>query len=426
MKSIKLVSIFLLFFAENDLLAQSPNRIYVDNIKTVLLHFPGNQMAMPVINLNSNDQVELSFDDIDGDTKYYYYTYQLCNSDWTPADIGQFNYIKGFTQNRITDYKYSSVALTRYTHYRILLPDPNMSITRSGNYIVKVFLNGDTSQLVFTKRLLVLDTKSDINARIVQPFDPNLTATHQRIQFTVNIKGLDQLNAAQQIKVIVLQNKRFDNAVSDLKPNIIRGNELEFTNENAAIFPGGREWRYVDLTDFHLQSDRVLKADYNKNSIDVYLRDDVPLAGKPYLFYNDLNGSYSIQSVRGTNPFWEADYATVYFSFVPPNGVAYTDKDIYLFGQLTNYNFTDSVRMVFNPEKGKYETHLFLKQGYYNYTYLAVDKSNPTNYSGLDGNFFETENLYTILIYYRSFGSRADEFIGMGNFDSHAEQPLNY
>ncbi|HEY5368090.1 MAG TPA: DUF5103 domain-containing protein [Hanamia sp.] len=425
MKSIKVVTIFLLFFAEHNLLAQSTSHIYVDNIKTVLLHFPGNQLSMPVINLNSADQLQLSFDDLDGDTKYYYYTYQLCNSDWTPANIGQFDYIKGFTQDRIKDYKYSSVALTRYTHYTILLPDQNMNLTRSGNYILKVFLNGDTSQLVFTKRLLVLDSKSDINARIVQPFDPNLATTHQRIQFTVTTKGLDQLNAAQQIKVVVLQNRRFDNAVSDLKPNIVRGNKLEYTNENAAIFRGGREWRYVDLTDFHLQSDRVLKADYNRHSIDVYLRDDRPLTG-PYIFYNDLNGAYSIQSVRGTNPFWEADYATVYFSFVPPDGIAYKDKDIYLFGQLTSYGLIDSLKMIFNPGKGKYETHLFLKQGYYNYTYMAVDKNNPAVYSELDGSFFETENLYTILVYYKSFGSRADELIGIGNFNSKAEQPLNY
>lgn len=425
MKSIQVVTVFLFFFAGNRLLAQLPNHIYVNNIKTVRLHYPGNQMAMPVINLNSNDQVELSFDDLDADTKYYYYTYQLCNSDWTPANIGQFDYIKGFTQDRIRDYKYSSVALTRYTHYRMILPDPRMNLTRSGNYIVKVFLNGDTSRLVFTKRLMVVDKKADINARIIQPFDPNLANNHQRIQFTVTTKGLDQLNASQQIKIAVLQNRRFDNAVTDLKPNIVRGNKLEYNNENDAIFPGGREWRYVDLTDFHLQSDRVLTADYKRHSTDVFLRDDAPITG-PYLFYNDLDGAYYVSAIRGTNPFWEADYATVYFSFVPPNGVPYPDKDIYLFGQLTNYNFTDSLRMVFNPDKKKYETHLFLKQGYYNYTYLAVDKNNPSVYSQLDGNFFETENLYTILVYYKSFSSRADELIGIGNFNSKAEQPLNY
>jgi hypothetical protein len=422
MKSLKVVFISLLLIAGKNILAQSPSRIYVNSIKSVRMYYTGNQLSMPIINLNSNDQVELSFDDMDGDSKYYYYTYQLCNSDWTPATLGQFDYIKGFTQNRITDYHYSAVALTRYTHYRIMLPDRNMYPTRSGNYIVKVFLNGDTSQLAFTRRLLVLDSKSDVNARIMQPFNPQYAHTHQKIQFTVTTKGLDQLNASQQIKVVILQNMRWDNALTNLKPTIIRGNKLEFNNENS-IFPAGREWRWIDLRDFHLQSERVLTADYNRNSTDIFLRNDGPLTGVPYLYYTDLNGMYTVEAIRGTNPFWEADYAMVYFSFVPPDGIEYPNKNIYLFGQLTDYRFTDSVRMVFNPDKHKYETRLFLKQGYYNYTYLAVDKSNPAIYDELDGNFFETENLYTILVYYKSFSSRADELIGVGNFNSRAEQP---
>lgn len=422
MKSLKVVFFLLFFIARENLLAQAPDRVYVDNITTVRMHPAGNQLSMPIINLNSNDQLELSFDDLDGDTKYYYYTYQLCNSDWTPANLGQFDYIKGFTQNRITDYHYSAVALTRYTHYRIMLPDRNMYPTRSGNYIVKVFLNGDTSQLAFTRRLMVLDNKSDVNARIMQPFNPQQTQTSQKVQFVINAKGLDQLNPSQQIKVVVLQNSRWDNALTNLKPTMIRVSRLEYNNDNS-IFPAGREWRWVDLRDFHLQSERVLTANYNRNSTDIYLRNDGPLAGMNYLYYTDLNGLYTIESTRGTNPYWEGDYATVYFSFVPPNGIAYPDKDIYLFGQLTNYNFTDSLKMIFNPDKKKYETRLFLKQGYYNYTYLAVDKNNPATYNEMDGNFFETENIYTILVYYKSFSSRADELIGIGNFNSRAEQP---
>ena len=115
-------------------------------------------------------------------------------------------------------------------------------------------------------------------------------------------------------------------------------------------------------------------------------------AAQRYVYYRDLNGMSSIEAIRGINPFWEGDYATVYFSFVPPNGEAYTKNDIYLFGQLTNYNFTDSLKMIFNPENKKYETHLFMKQGYYDYTYLSVDKNNPAIYSELDGNYYETEN----------------------------------
>ncbi len=126
--------------------------------------------------------------------------------------------------------------------------------------------------------------------------------------------------------------------------------------------------------------------------------------------------------LRGYNPLWEIDYATVHFSLAPPNGIPYTNKNIYLFGQLTNYNYADSLKMIFNPDKGMYETHLLLKQGYYDYTYVAVDKNNPGMRNELDGNYYETENLYTILVYYRSFTDRSDQLIGIANFDSRADK----
>ena len=423
MKTVKVVFIAFTFFIVNNLFAQTADRIYVKNIKTVRLYNSGNQLSIPVIKLNSNDVLELHFDDLDTDVKYYYYTYVLCNSDWTPANLGQFDYIKGFTQTRINSNRFSSVAHTKYTHYQAVLPDAGMYPTRSGNYILKVFLNGDTSQLAFTKRFMVVDNKAAIGARVTQPFAPELSRTHQKLQFTVDVKALQSFNAAQQIKVVVLQNYRWDNAMMDLKPTFIRGTSLEYNSENTAVFPAGKEWRWLDLRDFHLQSDRVLSADYKKYATDIFLRPDAPLSTQKYVYYRDLNGMSSIEAIRGVNPFYEGDYATVYFSFVPPNGEAYTKNDIYLFGQLTDYNFTDSLKMIFNPENKKYETHLFMKQGYYDYTYMSVDKNNPSIYSELDGNYYETENLYTILVYYKPFIGRADELIGVATFDSRTDQP---
>jgi len=427
MKS-KKIAVFILFqfvflFSSKYIIAQSPDSIYVDNIKTVRLYNFGNQLSLPVINLNSNDQVELHFDDMDADVKYYYYTYQLCNNDWTPVTLSQFDYIKGFTQLRISNYRFSSIALTRYTHYQAVIPDRSSYPTRSGNYILKVFLNGDTSQLAFTKRLMVVDNKASILAKVIQPYNPDLFQTHQRVQFTVAIKGLDAFNAGQQLKVVILQNYRWDNALKNFPPTFIRGTTLEYNSESIGVFPGGKEWRWLDLRDFHLQSDRVLSADYNKRSTEIFLKPDGPREGQRYIYYRDNNGMYTVEAIRGINPFWEGDYATVYFSFVPPNGIAYTNKDIYLFGQLTNYNFADSLKMNFNPDNGKYETHLLMKQGFYDYTYIAVDKNNPANRNELDGNYYETENLYTILVYYKSFIGRSDELIGVATFDSRSDKP---
>ena len=425
MKSLKIIvsGVILFIFSSFCLHAQIPDSIYVPNVKTVRLYNYGNQLSLPVINLNNNDQVELHFDDLDADVKSYYYTYQLCNSDWVPVNLSQFDYLKGFTQSRINNYRFSSIALTRYTHYQAILPDRNSYPIKSGNYLLKVYVNGDTSQLVFTKRMMVVENKAAIIAQVTQPFAPEFFRTHQKIQFKIDVKGLQTFNAPQQLKVVVLQNYRWDNAMKDLKPAFIRGTVLEYNSESSGIFPGGKEWRWLDLRDFRLQSDRVRTANYNKNSTDIFLKPDGPRDGQRYVYYRDNDGMYIMEAIRGINPFWEADYATVYFSFVPPNGIAYPNKDIYLFGQLTNYDLTDSLKMTFNPGKGIYETHLFMKQGYYDYTYLAVDKNNPSIQNELDGNYYETENLYTILVYYRSFVGRSDELIGVATFNSRTDQP---
>jgi hypothetical protein len=262
-----------------------------------------------------------------------------------------------------------------------------------------------------------------VAARVVQPFASPDNQTNQKVEFTVDLKALQSFNAAQQIKVVVLQNYRWDNAIVNLKPAFIRGTSLEYNTPNTGIFPAGKEWRWLDVRDFHLQSDRVLTANYNNNSTDIFLRTDIPLNTQRYVYYKDLNGMSSIEAIRGVNPYYEGDYATVNFSFAPPNGQPYANKDIYLFGQLSNYNYIDSLKLVYNPAKQLYQTHLLLKQGYYDYTYIAVDKDNPSIRTQMDGDNFEAENEYTILIYYKPFIGRADELIGIDSFDSNINQP---
>lgn len=403
--------------------AQYADAVYKDNVKAVRFHVYGDQLSLPVYKLNSNDQLELNFDDLDANVKSYYYCFQLCDYDWNPVDISPFLYIKGFTQQRISTYRYSSIALTRYTHYQAIVPDRSTTLTMSGNYILKVYLDGDTSKLVFTKRMLVLEQKASISGQVVQPFTPQLFRTHQKIQFNANINGLNTFSAAQQIKVVVLQNNRWDNSIKDIRPTFVRGNTLEYSTENSCVFPGGKEWRWLDLRSFRLQSDRVQKADYNKTSTDIYLFTDVDRSGQRYVYFKDLNGMYLIETYETINPYWQGDFATVHFSLATPDGKPYADKDIYLAGQLTNYEFNDKTKMTFNEAKGVYEVTAFLKQGYYNYTYIAVDKNNPAQKHDLEGDYWETENDYTILMYYKSFTDRTDQLIGVGKIASRTDKP---
>lgn len=420
-KKILLITLCTLFsFAA---VSQNPEYIFKENIKAVRFHMYGDQLSLPVLKMNSNDQMELNFDDLDGNVKSYFYSFQLCDYNWMPVDMSPFLYTKGFTQQRIGTYRYSSIALTRYTHYQAILPDRNTTLTMSGNYMLKVYLDGDTSKLAFTRRVLVLDQKAAIAGQVQQPFTPSLYKTHQKIQFSANINGVNTFSAAQQVKVVILQNNRWDNALKDIKPTFVRNNILEYNTENNCIFPGGKEWRWLDLRSFRLQSDRVEKANYTKTTTEMFLFPDADRTAQRYVYFRDLNGMYLVETYETINPYWQGDFATVYFNLATASGKAYADKDIYLAGQLTNYEFNDKTKMVFNTETGMYECTAFLKQGYYNYTYIAVDKKDPNEKRDLEGDYWETENEYTILMYYKSFTDRTDQLIGVGKVKSRSDRP---
>jgi hypothetical protein len=419
-KHIPLLPVFLFFL--NTVLAQSPDSVYRPDIYTARLHMYGNQLSLPVYNMGSSDQLELHFDELGTGIKNYYYTFVLCDYDWQPVDLSPFNYIKGFTQQRITTYRYSTIAFVRYTHYQATLPDRNMTPARSGNYMLKVFLDGDTAKLVFTKRLLVLDQKATAGGQVVQPFTPQMYRTHQKLIYSVNIAGLNTFSAAQQVKVVVLQNNRWDNAQRDIVPSFVRGNILEYNTENISTFAAGKEWRWLDLRSFRLQSDRVLRADYRKDGTDIFLKTDGERIGQKYSYFRDFNGMYSTETYETINPFTQGDYAKVHFSFSPPGNKPYAGRQLYINGLLTNYQFSTENKMVFNDSTGTYEATLFLKQGFYNYGYLTVDDKTRQRVE-LEGDYFETENVYTVLVYYRAFTDRADQLIGVGTLLSQRNRP---
>lgn len=421
MSYMKIITALGLLFTLNGY-GQIPEKIFDPNIKSVQLFPTGNQLGYPIIPLGAVQQLELHFDDLEVGVKNYSYTFQLCNADWTPALLSQFDFIKGFSQVRIGTYRNSSIALTRYTHYQAMIPDRNCVPSRSGNYILKVFLNSDTSRLIFTRRMLVVQENSTIAAQVQQPYNGQYFKSYQKIQFSVNLGNkVDVLNAQQQIKVVILQNNRWDNAITGIKPTFASGKTLQYNTESDALFPAGKEWRWLDLRSLRLQSDRIADARYTNTGTEVFVRPDIDRSTQRFNFYRDANGRFYLQPTESISPLWQSDYATVHFSFVPPGNRPFPGKDVFLFGELTDYNLDDSAKMQYNAEKGIYETSLFLKQGYYDYMYVTTDNDDPkhiASFAETEGNLWESENEYTILVYYRPLAGRVDELIGLTRLNS--------
>jgi hypothetical protein len=175
------------------------------------------------------------------------------------------------------------------------------------------------------------------------------------------------------------------------------------------------------LQSFRYQSERIQNAIYGKTSTEIFMKPDGDRAHLGYYFYKDYDGFYYIQTTESINPLYQTDYARVHFSYVPQGKTPYPDKDVYVLGQFTGGGFNDSTRMIFNPEKGKYEASFLMKQGYYSYCYVTIDHADPDRKASFDlteGNHLETENNYMILVYYRAPAARADELVGITRFSS--------
>jgi hypothetical protein len=395
-----------------------PGDVISSSIHSIKFFKRGVQNSLPVIPINSQELLELHFDDFQSSSKSYYYTYQLCDANWVPANLSQMDYIRGFSQNRITQYRYSSIAFTRYIHYQVNLPQANCMPSRSGNYLLKVFLNGDTSKLVFTRRMLVVQEKVSVAAQVQQPFSQNTFRTHQKVITKVNFESLDIFNPAQQIRVVVLQNFRWDIMQAASNPTFIRGKEYEYSSEDNFIFEGGKEFRWLDLRSFRLQSDRVRRIDYLDKAYIVYPVPDTVRSPMRYFYYNDINGQYFVETLEDINPWWQGDYATVHFTFLPNNLSDFQHRNLYLVGDMNDWDVSPGSAMKWNEEKQLYEKDILLKNGYYNYLVGTKDGDQPLSVKYTEGSAWDAENQYTILVYYRPFGGRSDELVGYAELSS--------
>jgi hypothetical protein len=301
-----------------------------------------------------------------------------------------------------------------------MLPDKSAVPTRSGNYLLKVFKDADTSKLLFTKRFYVVDNKVGIAAQMQQPFNTQLNRSHQKIQVSVNTVQLNAINP-QQIQTTILQNGRWDNAAQKLQPSFIRGNLLEYNGEQDCLFPAGKEYRWLDLRSLRFESDRVERISRTSIPILVYAKADAIRTSLRYLWYRDLNGFYDISTTESINPWWQSDYAEVEFTLATDNKQPFKQKQVHIVGELSGNQISDSSLMEFDERKGVYYKRLTLKQGFYSYSYLTKDELNKNDFANAElteGNYWETENNYTILVYYRPFGGRHDELVGLRQVSS--------
>lgn len=378
-------------------------------IKTV--QFRGNtpQSQLPLIRLNDN--LRLSFDDIIGDEADYYYTIEHYNLDWTPSVLAKTEYMQGFDNMRILKYTNSVATLQIYTHYELNIPNKNTrALTKSGNYMLKI--TNANGEVVFSRKFMIHDTQVGVGVEILRTRDLRFIDTKQVVNFNVNSGDNPLINPENTVHPLIIQNNNLKRTISGLKPQYIIGNTLQYRYDLPASFYAGNEFLSFENKDIRAATNAIQYIELKKLYHN-YLYINPTRADQVYTYNPDINGNFVITTLQGANPDTEAEYAWIHFGLQHPELMP--EEEVYVYGNFNNYDLDDRVKMKFNSIDGIYEGAILLKQGYYDYKYIVAKNGVPLAQNPISGDFWQTENEYNVIIYYRRPGGRYDEIIGVGS-----------
>jgi hypothetical protein len=399
----------LTFFSLSAFAQPYTDSVYRREIKSVEFYNSAKKASFPLITLNSGETVTLGFDNLQGGTANYHYTIEHCDADWNSSNLSTAEYLKNYADDRILNYSYSIATVQKYTHYELKLPNENITPKIPGNYVLKVYDDIDPSKLVLTRKLYVVATKVSIAAEVLPSSDNSTRQTNQKINFTLDYGGLRIQNPAREIRTLVMQNNRRETAIINTQPTYIRGSQLIYSDITINDFPAGNEFRHFDTRTLKLNSQNISHI-YRDTANTVLMLTD-PDRNKPnYTLEYDLDGNYYVLNQDGTDPRTDADYAHMIFSLAttkqPGQGTPY------IVGRFNDYKLNEQSKMNFDATSNRYINSLLLKQGVYDYTYVWVDKTGKPDIIALEGSYFETENDYQLLVYYRPAGARWEELVG--------------
>jgi len=384
-----------------------------DYIKTITFQGNTQESQLPLLRLGEN--LLLEFDVLNGDEEDFYYKIEHYDYDWSPSQLMKTEFLNGYDNQRIRHYENSFNTYQIYSHYTLRLPNERTRGLRvSGNYMVKVF--NDLDELVFSRRFMVHENAANVGVSIKRSRDVNFIDEKQSVDIVINSNNIQFTNPTQTVNTVIIQNNNLNTAIYNVKPQYTIGNELIYKYNTETSFFAGNEYFFFENKDVRGANSNIQFIElgdlYNK-----YLFANIVRKNRPYTYNPDINGNFLVTAIDVEKPYIEADYVWIHFALsmnkLPSN------KSVHVYGNFNNYDINEGTEMTYNDQQSLYQVPILLKQGFYNYKYVVVDKkTGKLDEGAIGGNFWQTENDYKVIVYYRDLGARYDRIVGVGQGNS--------
>ncbi|WP_410503686.1 DUF5103 domain-containing protein [Flavobacterium sp. RSP49] len=383
------------------------------HIKTISF-VQNDQTIIPILKLGEGFQ--LQFDDLFGNEANYYYEIIHCDYNWNPTAIPKNEYLEGFDNQRIQEYTNSFNTLQIYSHYKLAIPNQfTLQLKISGNYMIKVL--DENREIVFSRKFILYEDLVTVPIQVKRARTINTIELKHNLDFAIKSNSIVFQTPLRNVRVLLLQNGQLNSGIKNIIPQYTIGNDLIYKYDTETQFWAGNEFLFFENKDIRAANNNIGRVDFSTPIYGSFLYTNAARANFPYSFTQDVNGAFVVKNISATDSEFEADYAWVYFSLSAPT--FRMNKNIYVAGMFNNYALIPEYKMDYNPKKGLYEKAILIKQGFTNFQYLVADDKgvlDPEN--AIDGNFYQTENEYTIVVYYRENIGRYDRAVGKGMANS--------
>ena len=387
-----------------------------DDIKSLEVKIQGELISTPYIELNGEKVIEISFDALHRSSGRFAYSVIHCDADWKKSVLIPIEYMRGFQNTALNDFANSMNTMTHYTNYKLFLPNEDTQFTVSGNYVVQIYEEDNPDNIVLTACFSVVETLIDINASVSGNTDIDFNKAHQQVEFTINKKDVVITYPQTDLKIFVYQNNNLYDIRTNLQPMSITNKLLQFKHNRDLIFDAGNEYRRIEFLTHRYNGMGVESISFYNPYYHTTLLQNRIRADRAFLYDQDQNGRFFIRCSGCEDPDSEGDYYIVHFSLASELMLS---GNIYLFGDMFSNIIGKVSQMDYNSETEAYEKSVMLKTGLYNFQYAFVENgSSKVTLGPTEGNFFETENEYTIAVYFRPMGTRYDRLIGVRNINS--------
>ena len=390
---------------ENPKIIELTDRTYEPTIKTVkLIPIGGDSRSqlLPGVAPIGNMNLMLEFDDLQSESATYYARIVHCNHDWGKSTLADLDFLTQYNEFPLNTFTFSLDTHVPYVHYQFRLP----ALKLPGNYVVVVYRGSDKNDIILSRRFMVYDQRVSLSKE-----DDLLGAgrlINQQLNFTINYKNTALINPLENVNITLRQNQRWDAVKEKVKPSFIRENtqELEYRFfDTDKMFFGGNEFRFFDLRSLNYPGRFVDRVDNLKRPPEGFIQPDKSRKNEVYSQYPDYNGNFITDNYDTRNAI-AGNYLFVNFTLNHEP----IDGDVYINGAFTDWKRTRPYKMVYDSASKQYKSRQLLKQGWYDYQYIVKSQTKPEYY--IEGSHFETENLYEVFVYYRSFQPTADLLIG--------------